>query len=50
MESVQQTLEVERIVNIARGFGWDRVKEEVQGDKLIITIEKTIESPAVSES
>jgi len=50
MEVVQQTLEIERIVNLARGFGWEKTAEKVEGDKIILTIEKTLESPAVSES
>ena len=50
MENVQQVLEVERIVNLARGFGWEKTAEEVKDGKLILTIEKKMESPAVSES
>ena len=50
MELVQQVLEVERITNLARGFGWEKVNEEIKGDKIILTIEKTMESPVVLES
>ena len=50
MELVQQTLEIERIVNLARGFGWEKTGEEIKDDKIILTIEKPLESPAVSES
>jgi len=50
MERVQQVLEVERIVNLCRGFGWEKTGEEVKDDKIILTIEKKMESPAVSES
>ena len=50
MASVQQTLEIERIVNLARGFGWEKTAEVVEGDKIILTIEKTIQSPAPPES
>ena len=50
MEKVQQTLEIERIVNLARGFGWEKTAEEIKDDKIILTIEKKMESPAPSES
>jgi len=44
MEMIQRTLEVERVVNLIAAFGWKVVKEEVEGDKIVITIEKIIES------
>jgi len=50
MASVQQTLEIERIINLARGFDWEKTSEVVEGDKIILTIEKTIQSPAPPES
>ena len=50
MQKVQQVLEVERIVNLARGFGWEKTGESVNNDVIVLTIEKKIESPAVSES
>ena len=50
MEKVQQVLEVERIVNLARGFGWEKTGESVKDGVIVLTIEKKIESPAVSES
>jgi len=50
MEHVQQVLEVERVVNLCRGFGWVKTAEKVDGDVITLTIEKKIESPAPSES
>jgi len=50
MLPVQQTLEVERVVNLVRGFGWVKVSEVVEGEDIIITIKKTIESPSSAES
>lgn len=50
MEPVQRTLEVERIVNLIRGFGWDKKSEQVDGDVIRLSIEKKIESPVSSES
>jgi hypothetical protein len=48
MELIQRTLEVERVVNLIAAFEWKVVKEEAVGDKIIITIEKTIPSGPVS--
>ena len=48
MEMIQRTLEVERVVNLVAAFEWKVVKEEVVGDKIIITIEKAIPSVPVS--
>ena len=42
MERLQRTLEVERIVNLVKGFGWDLVESKVDGDTLRITIEKKV--------
>jgi len=50
MEPVQQVLEVERAVNLLRGFGWEKAVEKVEGDKIVLTFEKTIESPVPPES
>ena len=50
MENVKKSLEIERVVNLCRGFGWEKTAEKIEGDKIILTIEKTLESPAVSES
>jgi len=46
MEMIQRTLEVERVVNLIAAFEWKVVKEEVVGDKIIITIEKSVTSGA----
>ena len=50
MPSVKQSLEVERVINLVRGFGWEKTMEKIEGDKIILTIEKSIESPAPPES
>ncbi|MBE9546708.1 MAG: hypothetical protein IMF10_04320 [Proteobacteria bacterium] len=36
-------LEIERLVNLTRGFGWEKVREEKTEDKLTVTLEKKIE-------
>lgn len=33
-------MEVERVMNLVRGFGWEKVKEEIVDDEIHITIRK----------
>lgn len=42
MDPVRRTLEVERITNLIRGFGWDKKEEVVEDNVLRLVIEKTI--------
>ena len=42
-------LEVERVVNLVIGFGWKKVKEEVVGNRVIVTIEKEMEAEEMLE-
>ena len=42
------SLEVERLINLIRGFGWTKTKEEIVNNKLIVTIEKMVEVKPVS--
>lgn len=48
MEVIQRTLEVERVVNLVAAFEWKVVKEEAVGNKITITIEKTVTTGADS--
>ena len=50
METVQRTLEIERIVNLVKAFGWDLEATEAEGSVLKVSFEKKVESPAVEES
>ena len=38
-------IEVERICNLVRGFGWEKVSEETSEGKIRITFEKGVEVP-----
>ena len=49
MTDVQRTLEIERAVNILKGFGWEKVEESLDGNDVKITFKKTIK-PGVPES
>ena len=40
MEKIQWIMEIERIVNLAKGFGWELVETKAEGDTLRIVIEK----------
>ena len=39
-------MEVERVMNLVRGFGWEKSKEEIIEDEVHITIKKKIEAAA----
>ena len=36
-------MEVERVMNLVRGFGWRKTKEEVKDDDIYVTIRKMYE-------
>jgi len=40
MPEYPKEIEVERVVNLIRGFGWEKIKEEIVGEELILTIKK----------
>lgn len=40
MEGIRPEIEVERVMNLVRGFGWEKVKEEIINDELHIEIKK----------
>jgi len=50
MPKVQFTLEVERVVNLVKGFGWEKREEVIDGNKVRITFEKTLELPEAPET
>ena len=36
------TMEVERLLNLAHGFGWEKQKEEIVGPQLRVTLTKDV--------
>ena len=45
MVGLPKEIEIERMMNLVRGFGWVKVKEELIGDEVRITLgKKLIES------
>jgi len=46
MPEYPKEIEIERVTNLIRGFGWEKVKEEIVGEDLILTIKKKFLAPA----
>lgn len=42
MEKIQRVIEVERVVNLVKGFGWDLKDTKVEGETITIIIEKKV--------
>jgi len=42
METAQRVIEVERLVNIAKGFGWALTSSSTSGEVLKIELQKTV--------
>jgi len=40
MDAPTVAMEVERVMNLVRGFGWEKTREEIVGDEIHITIKK----------
>ena len=45
MDDVQKRLEVERITNLIRGFGWEKVGEDIDDKYIVLRVQKDITSP-----
>jgi len=45
MVAYPKGIEIERLLNLVRGFGWESIKEEVIGDELHVTIKKKFLKP-----
>ena len=48
MVTLPKEIEVQRMMNLVRGFGWEKKKEEVVGDELLITLSKKLEPETVA--
>lgn len=46
MEDVQRILEIERVVNLVRGFGWTKKDETIDGNVIRISFEKEVLPPS----
>lgn len=45
MPEYPREIEIERLVNLSRGFGWESIKEEVIGDEIHVTLKKKFLKP-----
>ena len=42
MADYPKEIEINRLMNVAKTFGWEKVKEEVVGQDILITIKKPL--------
>ena len=42
MEDYPKEIEIDRLMNVAKTFGWEKVKEEVIGQDIVITVKKKL--------
>jgi len=45
MPEYPKEIEIERVMNLVKGFGWEETKQEVIGEELFITIKKKFLKP-----
>lgn len=50
MDEPTIAMEVERVMNLTGGFGWEKVKEEIVEDEILITMKKKLHSAVIPES
>ena len=42
MADYPKEIEIDRLMNVAKTFGWEKVKEEVIGQEVHVTVKKTL--------
>lgn len=42
MADYPKEIEIDRLMNVAKTFGWEKVKEEVVGQDIVITVRKAL--------
>ena len=42
-------LEVERVMNLVRGFGWEKTEQRLDAEYVIVVIRKKVEIPQFEE-
>ena len=42
MADYPKEIEIDRLMNVAKTFGWEKVKEEVVGQDILITVKKPL--------
>ena len=41
------TLQIERLMNLIRNFGWEKVKEEMVGNEMLVTVKIKVEQKPI---
>lgn len=47
MADYPKELEIDRLMNVAKTFGWEKAKEEVIGQEILVTVKKKLLSEEV---
>ena len=42
MADYPKEIEIDRVMNVVKVFGWEKIKEEVVGQDIVITIKKPL--------
>lgn len=42
MTALPSDLEIERLMNLIRGFGWEMTKKEISDTEIVLTVKKEI--------
>ncbi|KKK58982.1 hypothetical protein LCGC14_3038970, partial [marine sediment metagenome] len=45
MPEIPIELEVERVMNLVRGFGWEKKEQRMSDNSVVLVIEKKVEVP-----
>ncbi len=45
MPEIPVEIEVERVMNLVRGFGWEKQEQRMSDDSVILVIKKQVEIP-----
>ena len=49
MDGLTVELEVERIMNLVRGFGWEKTEQRMEGEYVVVVLRKKVaEQPPVA--
>lgn len=47
MASLPQQIEIDRLINLVRGFGWEETEKKISDSEIVITIKKKIETEKI---
>lgn len=47
MAELPMTLEIERLMNLVRNFGWEKTEEKIVDGKMVIVLQKTMTTKTI---